>query len=97
VVCRLYFGKKRPVILVPLPVEDARPHVGESKVSTPQPGWTSVTLNSTKDLDELGDLLRKAYDYLKASKSKSAEIGDKPDTPTHSEPLGPDPESLKFR
>lgn len=94
VVCRLYFGRKRPLILVPLPVEDARPLVGESKVSTPQPGWTSVTLNTTKELDELGDLFREAYDYLKASKLKSAETGDKHDTPTARESPGPDPESL---
>jgi hypothetical protein len=78
VMCRLYFGRKRPQIMVPLPIEKAGPLVEPFGTSTPQAGWTSVTLNSPADLASLGDLLRLAYDDQKSTRLGG---GKAPETP----------------
>ena len=77
VMCRLYLSRKRPTLWVPLPIEDAETLVNQFPVTTPQPGWTCVALNSAKDIQELGELLGKAYDVQKTSRTKSAEAGEK--------------------
>lgn len=77
VMCRLYLSRKRPTLWVPLPIEDAETLVNQFPVTTPQPGWTCVALNSAKDIQELGELLGRAYDVQKASRTKSAEAGEK--------------------
>jgi hypothetical protein len=66
VMCRLYFGRKRPAVWVPLRMEEAQPLAAEFAMSTPQKGWTSVSLESSSDLALLGDLLRGAYDTQKS-------------------------------
>src|SRR5262249_34509050 len=66
VMCRLYFGKKRPTVWVPLRIDEAQPLAAEFSMSTPQKSWTSVSLDSPSDLDLLGDLLRENYDRQKA-------------------------------
>jgi hypothetical protein len=79
--CRFYFGRKRPMIWVPLAVEEAQPLSNSLPVSSPQLGWSCVALNSPKDLESLGDLLRKAHDQQKAARMKAPEAAEKPDTP----------------
>jgi hypothetical protein len=73
VMCRLYFGRKRPTIWVPLSIEEAQPLAAQFPMMTPQQGWTCLSLESSKDLDSLGELLQKAYDQQKASRLK---VGD---------------------
>ena len=77
VMCRLYFGKKRPMIWVPLAVEEAQPLAKQFAVMSPQAGWSGLTLNSVKDLDSLGDLFCKAYDHQKATRTKALETPEK--------------------
>jgi len=81
VMCRLYFGRKRPTIWVPLAIEEAGPLAGQFPMMTPQQGWTCLSLDSPKDLDSLGDLLRKAYDHQKASRLKGVEGLEKVEPP----------------
>lgn len=73
VMCRLYFGRKRPMIWVALGQEEAQPLAAGLPVTTPQAGWTSITLNAPGDLGSLGDLLRRAYDQQKAMRTKSGD------------------------
>jgi hypothetical protein len=80
VMCRLYFGKKRPTIWVPLAIEDAQPLASQFPMMSPQQGWTSVSLDSPKDLESLGDLLRRAYDQQKASRLKGGDSAEKQDS-----------------
>jgi hypothetical protein len=63
------------MIWVPLAVEDAQPLANEFPVACPQRGWSSVTLNTAKDLDTLADLLGKAYDQERATHAKVSESG----------------------
>ena len=81
VMCRLYFGKKRPMVWVPLAVEEAQPLAKQFPVMSPQAGWSCLTLESTKDLDSLGDLFCKAYDHQKASRTKTADTPEKTNVP----------------
>lgn len=85
VMCRLYFSRKRPTIWVPLPIEEAQPLAGGFQVTTPQVGWTCVSLNTVKDLESLGDLLRRSYDQRKATRLKVAETPESPDLPPREE------------
>ena len=81
VMCRLYFGRKRPSIWVPLPIDDARPLAAQFPMMMPQQGWTCLSLDSPKDLESLSDLFRKAYDQQKTSRLRGGESGDRPETP----------------
>ncbi|MFO0951614.1 MAG: type I restriction endonuclease [Isosphaeraceae bacterium] len=63
VICRLYFDRKRPCVWVPLPSEQTLPLVPPAlSVSTPQLGWSSVNLNTHRDVEQLGDLLCLAWE-----------------------------------
>lgn len=94
VMCRLYLSRKRPLIWVPLPIEEAEPLAGSFPVVTPQTGWTCVSINSHKDIETLGDLLRRAYDAQKALRTKVGETAEPPDAiiseglPPTSSPIG---------
>ena len=77
VMCRLYLGRKRPTLWVPIPADEAEPLANEFPVTAPQAGWACVSLNTPKDIETLGELLRKAYDHQKAARTKSAESGEK--------------------
>ena len=73
VMCRLYFNRKRPFIWVPLPIEKAQSMADSFAASTPQEGWTSISLNTARDLASLGDLLRAAYDHQRATRLRDTE------------------------
>jgi predicted type IV restriction endonuclease len=77
VMCRFYFGRKRPTVWVPLSIEEAGPLASQFPMMTPQQGWTCLSLDSSKDLESLGDLLRKAYDQQRANRVKVAEGTEK--------------------
>lgn len=63
VICRLYLERKRPTVWVPLPLEQAQQLVPQSVgVSVPQIGWSCVNLNTYKDVESLGDLVRASWD-----------------------------------
>jgi predicted type IV restriction endonuclease len=73
VMCRFYFGRKRPTIWVPLAIEDAGLLASQFPMMTPQQGWTCLSLDSPKDLESVGDLLRKAYDQQRANRVKGSD------------------------
>jgi hypothetical protein len=90
VMCRFYFGRKRPMVWVPLAVEDAQPLAATLPITCPQTGWSCVTLNSTKDLESLGELLRRAYDQQKAFRLRSPDATAKAETPLAESPEKPE-------
>ncbi|MDX2035944.1 MAG: type I restriction endonuclease [Isosphaeraceae bacterium] len=77
VMCRLYFGRKRPIIWVPLSIEEAQPLADGFSMSTPQVGWTCVSLNSPADLKDLGELLRRSYDSQRSTRLKAPEESER--------------------
>jgi predicted type IV restriction endonuclease len=79
VMCRLYFGRKRPTIWVPLTIEESGPLAVQFPMMTPQQGWTCLSIDSPKDLDSLGDLLRRAYDQQRVNRLKGADGAEKVD------------------
>ncbi len=89
VMCRLYFGRKRPMIWVPLPIEQAEPLAAPLPVSSPQVGWSCIVLDSTKDVESLGDLLRVAYDTQKAARHRGGETMTKDDGSPAAEATSP--------
>ena len=77
VMCRFYFGRKRPTIWVPLSIEEAGGLAAQFPMMTPQQGWTCLSLDSPKDLESLGDILRKAYDQQRANRVKVVDGAEK--------------------
>jgi predicted type IV restriction endonuclease len=73
VMCRFYFGRKRPTVWVPLTIEEVGPLAAQFPMMTPQQGWTCLSLDSPRDVDSLGDLLRKAYDQQRVNRVKAAD------------------------
>ena len=59
------------VLWVPLPLEKATPKVGGRQASLVQ-GWACVSLQDNKDLENLGELVRAAYAWVKAGKAGAA-------------------------
>jgi predicted type IV restriction endonuclease len=77
VMCRLYLNRRRPSVWFPMTVEEVQPFAGGFALS-PQPmGWTCLTMDSIKDLESLGGLLRQAFDLQKVSRVKSIDAGTK--------------------
>ncbi len=68
VICRLYFETRRPRVLVPVPISKVESFLSNHKVSFPQVGWIAIALDEPGGLNDLGDILRAAYDHLKAEK-----------------------------
>ena len=62
VVCRLYLGRRRNLLLVPMSAESVLPLVGSRAISAPEAGWCAVQIASGADLAELGELLQAAWD-----------------------------------
>jgi predicted type IV restriction endonuclease len=73
VFCRLYFDRKRPTFWVALPLEAVQTLAPEIVASTPQLGWTCITMNSVTDLESFGDVLRAAWDAQRALRIKGGE------------------------
>ena len=76
VICRLYLGRKRPLVWIPLPMEHVQALGAGLALSTPQAGWTCATLSATAEIDRLGDLLCMAWDSQRAIHTKTAEGSD---------------------
>jgi predicted type IV restriction endonuclease len=66
VMSRLYLGRKRPSVWVPLPLEQVEALTPGLMLKTPQAGWTCITLNASGEIERLGDVLRAAWDFQKA-------------------------------
>ena len=64
---------KAPDDLGPVPIEEAGLLASQFPMMTPQQGWTCLSLDSPKDLDSVGDLLRKAYDQQRANRVKGSD------------------------
>jgi hypothetical protein len=73
VFCRLYFDRKRPTFWVSLPLETVQPLAPEAAATTPQLGWTCITMNSVTDLESFGDVLRTAWDAQRSLRVKGGE------------------------
>lgn len=73
VVCRLYFDRKRPEVRVPLSVERVTGLAAGVAAKPVDQGWSCIIMESVKDLDKLGDVLRAAYDALRSGKAKASE------------------------
>jgi hypothetical protein len=76
VMCRLYLGRKRPCVWVPLPLEQVQTLTSGLMLSTPQAGWTCITLTATGEIERLGDVIRAAWDSQKAIHSRKPEDSD---------------------
>ncbi len=73
VMCRLYLGRKRPFVWVPLPAEQVQGMVSGYSLSTPHAGWTCITLSASGEIERLGDVVRAAWDSQKEIRTKSSE------------------------
>jgi hypothetical protein len=73
VMCRLYLGRKRPSVWVPLPQDQVQSLTPELILSTPQEGWTCITLNASGEVERLGDILRAAWDSQKTIRTRRPE------------------------
>ena len=73
VMCRLYLGRKRPSVWVPLPLEQVQALTPGLMLNTPQAGWTCITLTASGEIERLGDVLCAAWDSQKAIHSRKAE------------------------
>jgi hypothetical protein len=92
-VCRLYFDRKRPVVWLPMPLERATPLVSAFPLTSSQSGWVCITLNALGDIEQLGEILRSAWDYQRALRSGSPEALD-PESPrdeSQPDPIVPSP------
>lgn len=83
-ICRLYFNRKRPAVWVPLPLEQTQQLAPDFSVIVPQLGWSCVPLGSYSDLEQLGDLLRAAWESQRSSRPVTAgAAGDETATSPH--------------
>jgi predicted type IV restriction endonuclease len=67
VIARLLLDRRIPQVWVPIPIEIAKPLVGERTITTTG-GWSAVTLESAADLSNLGALFFEAYSSIKRQK-----------------------------
>ncbi len=74
VICRLYLGRKRPLVWVPLPLEQVQGMVSGFSLSTPQSGWTCITMSASGEIERLGDVVRAGWDSQKEIHTKSPEV-----------------------
>ncbi len=86
--CRLYLGRKRPLVWVPLLLEQVQAMAPGRALSSPHAGWTCITLNTSSEVEHLGEVLRAAWDSQKEVRSKTPDDAER-------EPngAGPDPSS----
>jgi hypothetical protein len=70
-VCRFFGGRKRPAIWVPLPPERATSMAGSLPVAKTQYAeWSSITMESIRDLERLGELFRTTWDQVKSGRAR---------------------------
>jgi predicted type IV restriction endonuclease len=80
-VCRLYFGKRRSSIMIPLPLEEASVLCPTIPITTPGAGWVSTPISSLADLDPVQPLLVAVWDRL--SKRGGDVVETDPEVPAH--------------
>ncbi|MEY4578441.1 MAG: hypothetical protein RL701_3144 [Pseudomonadota bacterium] len=68
VFARLQVDRKQPVVWVPLSLEQTT-ELARGRPVAATPVWTSVTLDSVTDLDQLDELFLAAYSQIKAGKA----------------------------
>ena len=61
---------------MPLPQEQVQSLTPGLMLSTPQEGWTCITLNASGEIDRLGDILRAAWDSQKAIRTRRPETAE---------------------
>ena len=83
-VCRLYLGRKRMSLWVPLPLESVQPLAPDASLSVPAVGWTAIVLSSPTDLDRFTAVLRASWDFQRSLRNKGAEPVSAPES---SEPI----------
>jgi len=72
VFARLQLGRRHPAVSVPLPLEKTRQMAGDRPVAD-HGGWTVVTLETSEEIAELGDLFAAAYAHIKQARAGAEE------------------------
>lgn len=67
VIARLQFGRRQPLLWVPLPIDKVADLVGKRTVATVS-GWTTVAIDGASDIAKLGDLFIAAYAFMRSEK-----------------------------
>jgi hypothetical protein len=70
VICRLYLGRKRPSVWVPLPTDQVQAMASGLSLSSPQAGWTCISLTTSAEIERLGEVFRTAWDSQKEMRSR---------------------------
>ena len=86
-VCRLYLGKRRMSMWVPLPLESVQPLVPTASLSIPALGWTALSMTSSSDIEQFGDVLRASWDYQRSLRNKGIEPVTAPESLSEPTPL----------
>ena len=73
VVCRLYLGRKRPKIWVPLALDRVSVLLPGIEIVSPEQGWTSITLESTSEFERIGEVISVSWDEQRAAHPVNAE------------------------
>lgn len=71
-VCRLYLGRKKPSVMVPLPIDKVQELGLPFACVAVDPRWTNVFVSSVADLDPLAPILLAAWDHQFARRGKGA-------------------------
>jgi hypothetical protein len=74
--CRLYLGRKRSSVSVPLSQDQVQELTPGLMLNMPQEGRTCITLNASGEVDQLGNVLRAAWDSQKAIRTRTPETFD---------------------
>lgn len=72
-VCRLYLGRKRAKVWVPLELKQVQGLLTGMDVSSPEKGWSSIVLDGADEIDKLQLVLRAAWDAVRAEHPLDAE------------------------
>jgi hypothetical protein len=88
VICRLYLGRKKPSVWVPLPIEQVQGIATGLSLSTPQAGWTCITMSASGEIERLGDVVRAAWDSQREIRTKPLEETE-PEEPHTAETVAP--------
>jgi hypothetical protein len=65
-VARLYLGRRKPKVWVPVPVEKVQALAPGLEVVSPEPGWVSVAYDPAAGIGSLAEVIRFAWDQQRA-------------------------------
>jgi len=74
-VCRLYLGRKHPKVLLAVAAERVQAVLPGIDVTTPEPGWACVIVDSLADIEKLAEGLKLAWDVVRAEHPAAGRAG----------------------